>query len=114
VHGVRLFHEDKGEIGSRRMPYREMVMIVTKDKFLDNDTAEHLKSIIAEYDGWDGSGHPFWANRVIWFSKLSKRDAQLINIIRNRIAAVIFEDFTGLDFATGTIVNRNHVPPAVS
>jgi len=25
-----------------------------------------------------------------------------------------FEDFTGLDFATGTIVNRNHVPSAVS
>jgi len=85
------------------MSYREMGMIVTKDKFLDVLTAEHLKSIIAEYDGWDGSGHPFWADRVIWFSKLSKRDAQLIDIIRNRIATVIKAEYKVTQIYCNTI-----------
>jgi len=64
-------------------------MIVTKDKFLDSDTTEYLKAFIAGYRDWEDIGHSFWLNRVIWFSKLSECDAQIIYIICNNIAETI-------------------------
>ena len=64
-------------------------MIYLEKSFLDKETCSVFFNLAKETRQWEGGGHPFWANRVLHFRKISGLDNNIkddvINKVRNFI-----------------------------